>query len=84
MQKFIFLTRDDKGKFTRWCETNEEKMFFDFMQYIIDSCNKPEEFILYDVDNNAAYNMYEIATKRFGMRKRTSNERGKNIQTYSI
>lgn len=80
MQTFRFVTIDDK-KVTCWCETNILKMFRDFMQYILDSCNNPEHFLLWDMDNDKVYNVYQIATEIYKMRKRTFDERMDNIQT---
>ena len=80
MQTFRFVTIDDK-KVTCWCETNVSKMFRDFMQYILDSCNNPERFLLWDMDNDKVYNVYQIATEIYKMRKRTFDERMDNIQT---
>ena len=80
MQTFKFLTK--KGdKFTCWCTTNQLKMFRDFMQYVLDNCNSPEDYILYDEDNNKAYSMLQIATEVYLMRKRTPTERMINLQT---
>ena len=51
------------------------------MQYILDSCNSPEDFLLWDVQNDKVYNAYQIATEVYEMRKRTFNERMNKIQT---
>lgn len=51
------------------------------MQYILDGCNSPEDFLLWDVDNDKVYNFYQIATEHYGMRKRTFDERMRHIQT---
>ena len=80
MQVVRFVTMDDK-KVTCWCETNILKLFRDFMQYILDSCNSPEDFLLWDVQNDKVYNAYQIATEVYEMRKRTFNERMNKIQT---
>lgn len=81
MQLVKFVTKDKNNKFTCWCTTNDEKTFRDFMQYVLDNCIRPEEYILYDVDNNAAYNMLKVATETFKMRKRSFTERMKDIPT---
>ena len=80
MQIFRFVTMDDK-KVTCWCETNILKVFRDFMQYILDSCNNPEDFLLWDVKNDKVYNAYQIATEVYVMRNRTFEERIKHVQT---
>lgn len=80
MQLFRFVTMDDK-KVTCWCETNILKMFRDFMQYILDSCNNPKCFLLWDTENDKVYNAYQIATEVYKMRKRTFDERMQGTQT---
>lgn len=80
MQIFRFVTMDDK-KVTCWCKTNILKTFRDFMQFILDGCNCPEVFFLWDADNDKVYNMYQIATEIYEMRKRTFDEMMHNIQT---
>ena len=85
MQTMMFITFDDKPKgerkYTLWCQTNDVRMFRDFMQFVLDGCSRPEEYVIYDKDNNAAYNFMDIAVKVFEMRKRTFDERMNNIQT---
>ena len=51
------------------------------MQYILDGCDKPEDYLLWDIDNDKVYNAYQIAIQVFGMRKRTFDERMNDIQT---
>lgn len=83
MQLIKFVTHDKaKGKVLVWCTTNEQKMFFDFMQWVLDSCDKPKDFMIWDVKADLVYSMYGIATKQYGMRKRTFKERMSNVQTY--
>lgn len=81
MQTIKFITVDNDKKVTVWCTTNSLELFRDFMQYVLDSCNRPEEFMIWDTEKDAVYNMYEIATEQYEMRKRTFEERMKNIQT---
>lgn len=87
MQIFKFITCDDmkkpKGerKFTCWCTTNDLKTFRDFIQYVLDSCNKPEEYMLLDVENNKIYDMCSVAIGNYKMRKRTFEERMNGTQT---
>ena len=83
MQLVKIVTIDkEKNKVIVWCTTNLEKLFFDFMQYILDSLSRPEDFLIWDVKADQVYSMYGIATKQFGMRKRTFEERMSNVQTY--
>ena len=80
MQTFKFVTVDDKKVYC-WCTTNDLKIFRDFMQYILDGNNSPENFLLWDVDNDKVYNAYQIATEVYGMRKRTFDEKMDDVQT---
>ena len=80
MQTLRFVTMDDK-KVTCWCETNTLKMFRDFMQYVLDSCNTPEKYMIWDLKTDNVYDMYKVATQQYEMRKRTFDERMNNIQT---
>ena len=80
MQTFKFVTVDDK-KVYYWCTTNTLKSFRDFMQYILDSCSKPEDFMIWDVEKDFLYDAYKVATTQFEMRKRTFDERMDNAQT---
>jgi len=83
MQLVRFVTKDEKKKKTIvWCTTNAEKTFFDFMQWVLDSCDRPEDYMIWDVKADLVYSMYGIATKQFEMRKRTFEERMSNVQTY--
>lgn len=87
MQTVEFITIDDMSKppserkATVWCRTNTLKGFRDFMQYVLDSCERPQEFMVIDVGKDLAYDMYRLATEQFGMRKRSFHERMENIQT---
>ena len=87
MQTVKFITVDDMSKeikdrkVTVWCTTNDLKLFRDFMQYAVDNCNKPEEYMIWDIEKDTVYDMYKIATEQYKMRKRTFEERMKNIQT---
>ena len=80
MQIFKFVTMDE-NKVYCWCTTNTLKMFRDFMQFILDGCNKPEVYLLWDTKNDKVYNAYQIATEVYEMRKRTFDERMNSIQT---
>lgn len=80
MQLVKFVTID-KDRLLCWCTTNDLKTFRDFMQYILDGTNDPRQFMIVDVDKDLVYDMYRVATEMYGMRKRTFDERMKNIQT---
>ena len=81
MQTMKFITKNDKGHSVCWCTTNTLELFRDFMQYMLDSMNDPEDFMLWDTESDLIYNAYQIATKQYGMRKRTFEERLNNVQT---
>lgn len=80
MQTVKFVTMDNEKVYV-WCTTNVLKTFRDFMQYILDSCDNPENFMLWDLKSDKVYNAYQIATKQYEMRKRTFDEKLNNIQT---
>ena len=80
MQTFKFVTKENEN-YICWCTTNNLKTFRDFLQYILDTMENPEKFILLDTDNNKAYNAYKVATDQYKMRKRGFYERMKDIQT---
>lgn len=83
MQLVKIVTIDKKkNKVIVWCTTNDEKTFFDFMQWVLDSCDRPEDYMIWDIEKDLVYSMYGIATKQFGMRKRTFEERMNGVQTY--
>lgn len=80
MQIVKFVTTDEKKVYV-WCTTNKLSMFRDFLQYILDLDNTPEDFYIIDVEKDLVYSAYEIATQMYNMRKRTFEERMNNIQT---
>ena len=80
MQKVRFVT-EEKDKVVCWCETNSIIVFRDFMQYILDNMREPEKFMIIDTRNGLVYGAHCIATKQYGMQKRTFEERMNNIQT---
>lgn len=83
MQTVRFLTKGEDGRFTQWCITNQQEMFFRFIQYVLDSCSRPEEYIVYDETNRKAALLMSVA-EHYGMRKRTPEERIKNIKTHRM
>lgn len=80
MQTVKFVTTDEKKVYV-WCTTNKLSMFRNFLQYILDLDNTPEDFYIIDVEKDLVYSAYEIATQMYNMRKRTFEERMNNIQT---
>lgn len=80
MQKVKFVT-EEQDKIVVWCETNSIIVFRDFMQYVLDTMNNPEDFMIIDTRNDLVYGAYCIATKQYEMRKRTFEERMNNVQT---
>ena len=80
MQTIKFVTMNDKKVYV-WCTTNVLSMFRDFLQYILDSSDTPEDFYIIDVEKDLVYSAYRVATEMYNMRKRTFEERMDNIQT---
>ena len=80
MQKVKFVT-EEQDKIVVWCETNSIIVFRDFMQYVLDTMNNPEDFMIIDTRNDLVYGMCCIATKQYEMRKRTFEERMNDVQT---
>lgn len=80
MQTVKFVTVE-KDKVVVWCETNSIIIFRDFMQYVLDTMNNPEDFMIIDTRNDLVYGMHCIATKQYKMRKRTFEERMNDVQT---
>ena len=82
MEHVLFITKN-KDHYTKWCDTNSVKTFLNFIQYVLDSCNKPEEYFIYVVDKNICVGLVEYANKN-GMHKRTPEERNQDIITGSL
>lgn len=80
MQKVRFVT-EEKDRVVLWCETNSIIVFRDFMQYVLDDMDNPEDFMIIDTRNDLVYRAYCIATKQYEMRKRTFEERMNNVYT---
>lgn len=80
MQTVKFVTVE-KDRVVVWCETNSIIIFRDFMQYVLDDMNHPEDFMIIDTRNDLVYGMYDVATKQYKMRKRTFEERMNDVQT---
>lgn len=74
----------EKREFTVWSTVYTLKALIDFMQYVIDNLNNPEEFWILDVEEDVAFKMCDIAKNQFQMRKRTLEERLDDIQTAVI
>jgi hypothetical protein len=69
-----FVTKE-KDEVIVWCTTNRLVTFRDFMQYVLDSMDKPKDFMIVDMKKDFVYDMYKVATEIYGMRKRTFEER---------
>ena len=74
----------EKREFAVWSTVYTLKALIDFMQYVLDNLNNPEEFWILDVEDNVAFKMCDIAKNQFQMRKRTLEERLDDIQTAVI
>lgn len=80
MQIVKFITFDDEKIFC-WCTTNQINIYKDYIQYILDSYSNPKNFYILDTSTQKYYNMYEVATKHYKMRKRTFYEKMNDIKT---
>lgn len=80
MQTVKFVTTDNEKVYV-WCTTNTLIGFRNFLQYILDSCDAPNDFYIIDVEKDLVYSAYQIATEMYHMRKRTFKERIEDIQT---
>lgn len=80
----IGMMNKEKREFTIWSTVYTLKALIDFMQYVLDDLNNPEEFWILDVEEDVAFKMYDIAKNQFQMRKRTLEERLDDIQTAVI
>lgn len=70
MQTIKIITKKGHSEnYQCWCTTNDPKFYMEFIQYILDSANNPEAFIIWDVTENHFYNLYEVATKYYGIEK---------------
>lgn len=67
----IGMMNKEKREFTIWSTVYTLKALIDFMQYVIDDLNNPEEFWILDVEEDVAFKMCDIAKNQFQMRKRT-------------
>lgn len=54
-------------------ETTED--FKMFMQYVIDGSDRPQDFILENIETGVTYDAYGIAVNMFGLKKRTFEEK---------
>ena len=84
MQTGRIITREAPGQYAIWATFTDKISFLNFMQYLIDSSEKPERFILQNVENGLCYDAYRIATELYHIRKRTFDERLNDVKTYSI
>lgn len=79
---YRFITHDRKNNNTIvWCTTaGKDETYFNFIQYVLDSCNAPEEYMIMK-DNGVCYDMLGLATDVYKMRPRTFEERMNDIKT---
>ena len=76
-----FITIDDCNKLVKWCECYlGETMFYEFIQYVIDCCNEPEDYYIFIEGIRYSINLMTVA-ELLGMRKRTFEERLKGNLT---
>ena len=80
MQTIKFVTKKN-DKVVIWCTTNSLITFKDFMQYILDNCNEPRNFMILDEEKGFVYDFYKVATEMYNMRKRNFEERMNGTQT---
>ena len=82
---FIIVTddRETTGKITKWATVAKNNIigFRDILQFILDSCNKPEVYYIVDETTQNVYSLLDVATKQYEMRKRTFEERMTGTQT---
>lgn len=76
-----FITIDNHNKLVKWCECYlGERMFYEFIQYVIDCCSSPEDYHIFIDGIRYSINLMTVA-ELLGMRKRTSEERLKGNLT---
>ena len=80
----IGMMNKEKREFTVWSTVYTLKALIDFMQYVLDDLNNPEEFWILDIEEDIAFKMCDIAKNQFQMRKRTLEGRLDDIQTAVI
>lgn len=78
----IYFQDHKKKENVVMCRGNCDEDFFGFMQYAIDNMYHPEKLILENEESGVTYDAYRLATERYGMRKRTFDERMAGITTY--
>lgn len=82
--RYKIISRDkETGKYTRWTgDITNLIAFREICQYFLDSIDHLEDFMIMDVNKSGiCYDFLGITTEVFGMRKRTFQERLKNITT---
>lgn len=65
-----------KNGITQWMVTDSAKCVIDFMQYLTDSVNDINRFLVYDPEKDQAVKLTDML-KLFGIRKRTFKEKTK-------
>lgn len=80
MQVLKIITKGSYGTIC-WCTTNTIEKFRDFMQYVLDNYDEPNDFIILNVTTGDEYNMYKVATELYKMKKRSLYEKVNEIPT---
>lgn len=57
---YTFSTHDH-NKNTVWCTASTKKLFFDFMQYVLDNSNNPAAYTIVENETGKAANLETIA-----------------------
>lgn len=82
----VFITIDKETKqAAKWCTCGfEDKLYFDFMQYLLDGCTGLEDFYICEIDDQETitkmYHFMDIV-EYYGMRKRSFMEKLENVKT---
>lgn len=80
MDRVIIYTKDN-NKYTTWCDTNDMKMFRDFLQYLLDNYKDMSTYYVMNCDSEKLIGTVEQVTNDLHMRKRTQAERLINVNT---
>lgn len=83
-ERIKIVTKEENGEVCVWCTAGCMKEMFDFLQYMLDSLHNPERFLVLDPEAKKACNAFQLATKGYGMRRRTFMERMENVSTVDL
>lgn len=81
MQTIKVISKTENCKTLVWCTTNDRTKLFEFIQYVLDDLHNPKDFVLWDTRNKVSCNLYDFATNKYEMRKRTFEERMNDVAT---